>query len=57
LLIELSHHFAKSSERLEAMFTRITRTHGKNTARAAVAREMLKISYCILRDDTPFVRE
>ena|GEM_PF-6572547 len=39
------------------MFTRITRTHGKNTARAAVAREMLKISYCILRDDTPFVRE
>jgi hypothetical protein len=39
------------------MFTRITRAHGKNTARVAVAREMLKIIYCMLRDDTPFVRE
>lgn len=57
ILIELSHHFVKNSERLEKMFDRITLTHGKNTARVAVAREMLKIIYCMLRDDMTFVRK
>jgi len=37
------------------MYLRISRSHGKNTARVAVAREMLKIIYYILREDRPFI--
>jgi transposase len=56
ILVELSHHFVKSSPRMEMMFKRISITHGKNTARVAVAREMLKIIYYMLRDNRPFMR-
>lgn len=55
ILIELSHHFVNGSERMKKMYSRITRSHGKNTARVAVAREMLKIIYYMLRDDKPFM--
>jgi hypothetical protein len=48
---ELSHHFVRASER-------IMRRHGRNTARVAVAREMLmKVIYYILRDRRPFLKE
>ena len=56
ILIELSHHFARSCERLGRMYARISHKHGKNTARVAVAREMLKIIYYMLRDNRAFVR-
>lgn len=56
ILIELSHHFARSCERLQEMYGRISRKHGRNTARVAVAREMLKIIYYMLRDNRAFVR-
>ena len=56
ILVELSPHFARSSERLQRMYARISHKHGKNTARVAVAREMLKIIYYMLRDNRAFVR-
>ncbi len=55
ILIELSHHFINGSERMKKMYSRISRSHGKNTARVAVAREMLKVIYYILRDGKPFM--
>jgi transposase len=57
ILIELSHHFINGSERMKKMYLRITKTHGKNTARVAVAREMLKVIYYMLRDSRPFIKE
>lgn len=57
ILIELSQHFTKSCGRLERMYKRISYKHGKNTARVAVAREMLKIIYSMLTHNRPFVKE
>ena len=57
ILIEQSQHFSKSCSRLERMYTRIAYKHGKNTARVAVAREMLKIIYSMLTNNRPFVKE
>jgi len=57
IMIELSHHFIKASERMKDMYQRISRRHGKNTAKVAVAREMLKVIYYMLRDRRPFFRE
>ncbi|MFQ5962605.1 MAG: IS110 family transposase [Candidatus Methylomirabilales bacterium] len=54
ILVELSHHFVTGSTRLEKLYERVTRRHGKPTARVAVAREMLKIIYSMLRDRRPF---
>jgi transposase len=56
ILIELSHHFEISSTRLQRMYARITNKHGKNTAQVAVAREILKIIYDMLRDNRAFIR-
>jgi transposase len=55
ILIELSHHFIKSSLRMKQMYVRISRSHGNNTARVAVARQMLKIIYYMLRDKRAFI--
>jgi len=55
ILIELSHHFINGSERMKKMYLRIAKSHGKNTARVAVAREMLKVMYHMLRDRRPFI--
>ena len=57
ILIELSQHFSKSYNRLERMYARIAYKHGKNTARVAVAREMLKIIYSMLTHNRPFLKE
>jgi transposase len=56
ILIELSHHFVKGSDRLHQMYARISSKHGRNVARVAIAREMLKIIYCMLRENGAFVR-
>lgn len=55
IMIELSHHFRNSCDRLNKMYERITKKHGKNTARVAVAREMLKIIFYMLRDNREFI--
>jgi hypothetical protein len=39
------------------MYARISYKHGKNTARVAVAREMLKIIYSMLVNNRPFLKE
>jgi len=57
ILIELSHHFVDGSNRMNKMYIRISKSHGKNTARVAVAREMLKVIYYMLRDKRPFIFE
>ena len=56
ILVELSYHFIRGSERLKNLYTRVTKSHGKATARVAVAREMLKIIYYMLRDNRAFIR-
>lgn len=57
MLIELSHHFINSSNRMKKIYLRISKSHGKNTARVAVAREMLKVIYYMLRDKRPYMVE
>ncbi len=57
ILIEQSHHFTNGSDRLKKMYLRIAKNHEKNTARVAVAREMLKVIYYMLRDSRPFIKE
>jgi transposase len=57
ILVELSYHFIRGSERLQNLYKRVSRSHGKATARVAVAREMLKIIYYMLRDNRAFIRE
>ena len=56
ILVELSYHFTRGSERLNNLYKRVTKNHGKATARVAVAREMLKIIYYMLRDNRAFIR-
>jgi len=48
---------AIAEARIERLYTKITKDHGKNTARVAVAREMLKIIYYMLRDKRAFIVE
>ena len=55
ILVELSYHFIQGSPRLKCLYARIAESHGRNTARVAVAREMLKIMYVMLRDNRAFV--
>jgi len=57
ILIELSHHFINSSPRMKGLYGRVAYKHGKNTARVAVAREMLKIIYAMLMQKRPYRRE
>ncbi len=57
ILIELSHHFKTSSPRMKAFYGRVAYKHGKNTARVAVAREMLKIIYIMLTKRRAYIRE
>lgn len=57
ILVELSKHFCKIPGKYSEMFTRISQKHGKNTARTAVAREMLKKIYYMLRDNKTFISD
>jgi len=57
ILIELSHHFTTSSPRMKAFYGRVAYKHGKNTARVAVAREMLKIIHIMLTKRRAYIRE
>jgi transposase len=54
ILVELSHNAVNGSVRFQKMYLRVARRHGKNTARVAVAREMLKVIYYMLKNDEPF---
>jgi len=54
ILIELSIHFIKSSKHLKNLYGRLKIRKGSNLARVAVAREMLRIIYSMLKDKRPF---
>lgn len=56
ILVETSKHYVKGSPRLKRLYDRTVHRHGKNTARVAIAREMLKIIYRMLRDQRAFIR-
>jgi len=57
IMMELSYHFVKGSDKMAELYYRISRRHGKNTARVAVAREMLKVIYYMLRDRRPYIKD
>jgi transposase len=57
ILVELAHHFTRGSARLARMYARIANKHGIATARVAVARDMLKIMYIMLKYNRPFFRD
>ncbi|MDD5008534.1 MAG: hypothetical protein PHU49_05975 [Syntrophorhabdaceae bacterium] len=42
---------------MKDLYGRVAYKHGKNTARVAIAREMLKIIYAMLIHRRPFIRE
>jgi len=54
VLVELSIHFIRRSTHLKDLYERIKVRKGTNSARVAVAREMLKIIYSMLKDKRPF---
>ncbi|NPV58426.1 MAG: IS110 family transposase [Actinobacteria bacterium] len=57
IMVELSPHFCRGSSRMERLYRRVCLRHGKNAARVAVAREMLKVIYYMLRDERPFFKD
>jgi len=56
ILVETSTHYVNSCPRLKRLYETVAHRHGKHTARVAVARQMLTIIYCMLRDHRDFVR-
>jgi len=54
ILIELSCHAAKGSIKFNRLYQRVSRKYGKATARVAVARQMLKVIYHMLKNNEPF---
>ena len=55
ILIELALHFIRHDSRLKALYVRVSQKHGHNSAKVAVAREMLKIIYAMLRDNRAYI--
>jgi transposase len=54
IMVSAAQKAPASSPRLAQFFERITRRHGKKTARVALARKMLKIVYYMLLNDAPY---
>lgn len=54
ILVEVSHHAVNGSTRFRALYHRVSKKHGKNAARVAVARKMLKVIYFMLRKNEGF---
>jgi transposase len=48
ILVEASHNAIRGSLRFRLLYQRVSKRHGKNTARVAVAREMLSVIYHML---------
>jgi len=57
IMVERSQQFIAGSRRMEGLYKRVRSRHGANTARVAVAREMLKVIYYMLRDERPFYED
>ena len=56
ILVELSTHAVKGSKK-EDLHTRVAAKHGKAAARVAVAREMLKVIFYMLKRNEPFMKD
>jgi len=54
ILIEGSHHFSKSSPDRTAKYEAIAKRKAPNVARVALARDLLKIVYRVLKDKRPY---
>jgi transposase len=54
ILIESSHHAIRGSLRFRQLYQRVSKKHGKNTGRVAVAREMLCVIYHLLMKGEKF---
>ena len=48
ILIEISHHGIRGSYTFRQLYQRVSKKHGRNTARVAVARKMLCVMYHML---------
>ena len=48
ILIEISHHAIRGSTTFHQLYERVSKKHGRNAARVAVARKMLCIIYHML---------
>lgn len=57
ILLENVYHFIKASEKAKEKFQRIKQRKGHNTAKVALARDMLKIIYHVLKERRPFYPE
>ena len=54
VLIQDAPHAARSDRRLAQIYRRIARRKGKNTAKVAVAREILEAVYWVLKKQAPY---
>jgi transposase len=54
ILLENVNHFIKSDETLVDKFERIKKRKGHNTAKVAMARDFLKVIYCVLKKHRPY---
>lgn len=54
ILIQDAHQAARSDERLGRIYRRISQRKGKNTAKVAVARELLFSIYWVLKKQVPY---
>ena len=54
ILVELSIHAINGAPQFRSLYYRISRKHGNNTARVAVARAMLKAIYAMLKNKEVF---
>ena len=54
ILVENAHHAARGSIRFGNLHKRVASRHGTRTANVAVAREMLKVIYFMLKRNEPF---
>jgi transposase len=55
ILVELTYHAIEGSPKFKSLYLRIAKKHGKNTARVAVARQMLKVIFYMLKHNEPFM--
>lgn len=56
ILLETVYHFIKADPRRKAKHEAISRRKGYNTAKVALARDMLKIIYHVLKEKRPFYK-
>ena len=54
ILLENVFHFIRASDKAQRQFERIKQRKGHNTAKVALARDMLKIIYHVLKERRPF---